>query len=83
VDIYRTFAEGQHRSRRSFTHSRGARMAPDGRIHAAEQHAIVTLCGVPTLELHEFGRSRYPYEAEPLESRCETCDGLAGHPIAS
>lgn len=83
MDVYRTFAEGQHLSRRLFAHRTGASMTPHGRIHAAEHSAIVTLCGRPTNELYEFGRSRYPFELEPAEDRCRTCDGLAGHPAAA
>ena len=80
MDLYRTFAEGQHLSRRHLAHRTGALMTPHGRIHAAEHSAIVTLCGRPTSELFEFGRRSYPFELEPAESRCRTCDGLAGHP---
>jgi hypothetical protein len=81
VDIYRTFAEGEARSRRSMLSSRGTRTHPAGRIHAAEPLAVATLCGRTTRDLFEFGRSRYPYERTPPEARCPTCNQLAGRPI--
>ena len=80
VDVFRTFAEGQQRSRRWAKRARGTRMAPTGRIHAAQQKAVVTLCGLRTRDLFEFGPSRYPFERTPAESRCRSCNELAGRP---
>jgi hypothetical protein len=79
--VYRTFAEGQARSRSFMGHAHGDKLSPTGHIHAAEQRASVTLCGLPTRDLYEFGRSRYPYEATPLKLRCGTCNERAGSPI--
>jgi hypothetical protein len=80
VDVFRTFAEGQQRSRRWAKRARGTRMAPTGRIHGAQQTAVVTLCGLRTRGLFEFGRSRHPFERTPAESRCRSCNELGGRP---
>src|SRR4249919_892753 len=80
VRIYRAFAEEERRSRASMLSRRGTRTTPAGRIHAAEQPAITTLCGRATRDLFEFGRSRHPFERFPMESRCAACNELAGRP---
>lgn len=80
MEIYRTFAESEARSRRSALSGRGVRTSPSGRIHAADHLAITTLCGLLTRDLFEFGRSRYPYERFPMEHRCPACNELAGRP---
>ena len=80
VDVFRTFAEGQQRSRRLAKRARGTLMAPTGRIHAAQQKAVVTLCGLRTRDLIEFGRSRYPFERISIGARCPKCNELAGRP---
>jgi hypothetical protein len=82
VNVYRTFAEHEVRSRRSVLSRRGTRTSPAGRIHAADAKAITTLCGRTTRELFEFGRSHYPFERTAMENRCPTCNELAGRPTA-
>ena len=51
---------------------------PHGNIHAAALDAGATLCGIDVLELHEFGRSRYPFERFPHGRRCAACNEAAG-----
>ena len=82
MNVYRTFAEGQHRSRHAIRRATGVDTAPSGSIHAAEHGAQVTLCGRSTDGLVEFGRSRFPFERTPAEMRCSTCNELAGRPLA-
>jgi hypothetical protein len=82
VDVLRTFADGEkiHRS-----HSRRGtrdRRAPTGLIHAAVNGDGDTLCGLDLDELHEFGRSRFPFEHFPHDRRCPACNDAAGWPFA-
>lgn len=81
VDVYRTFADGEGHPRRLVRRGGVAHTTPVGRLHAAEQEGLVTLCGLPTSDLVEFGRSRYPFEAMPMPSRCARCNELAGRPL--
>ena len=79
MDVYRTFADGQEQARRRVR--RGpVHTTPTGRVHAADRDGLVTLCGLPTAELVEFGRSRYPFEGMPMSTRCARCNELAGRP---
>jgi hypothetical protein len=79
VDVYRTFADGEKTSRSKSRRGSRDRRAPTGLIHAAEADAHSTLCGLEIADLHEFGRSRFPFEHFPQESRCTDCNVAAGH----
>jgi hypothetical protein len=80
VPVFRTFAEGA--STRISRSRRGARevRTPTGKIHAVLD-SDTTLCGISVLELHEFGRSRYPFEHVPHDRRCTVCNDVAGRPF--
>ena len=77
--MFRTFADGE-KTRRSRSR-RGTRKVriPIGKIHAVLD-SDTTLCGLDILELHEFGRSRYPFEHFPHRRRCQACNDAAGWP---
>jgi hypothetical protein len=77
--VFRTFADGE--STRRSRSRRGTRevRTPTGKIHASLD-AVTTLCGISVLELHEFGRSHYPFERFPHETRCTPCNEAAGSP---
>jgi hypothetical protein len=81
VDVYRTFADGEEHARRRVRRGSAGHTTPTGRVHAADQEGWVTLCGLPTSDLVEFGRSRYPFEGMPMTSRCARCNELAGRPL--
>jgi hypothetical protein len=80
MTVFRTFADGET-TRRSRSR-RGTRevRTPTGKVHATALDAESTLCGIDVLELHEFGRSRFPFEHFPHESRCPICNDAAGRP---
>lgn len=80
--VVRTFAESEQIERTWSRLRRVSRRVPAGLVHAAEQDASTALCGVPLSALHEFGRSRYPFERVPHEDRCHACDDAAGQPHA-
>jgi hypothetical protein len=80
MDVYQTFADGHRRPRRFVLKARHTTPAPAGRLHAAEPSADVTLCGRPTADLYELGRSRHPFESTPTRARCPSCNELAGRP---
>lgn len=61
---------------------RRRREVPSGIVHAAEPGASVALCGTPLRTLHEFGRSRHPFERVESDDRCLVCDEAAGRPSA-
>jgi hypothetical protein len=81
VDVFRAFADGEKTSRSRSRRGIRDRRTPVGKIHAAEHRATVTLCGIDLLELHEFGRSRFPFERFPHDRRCATCNDAAGRPF--
>ena len=53
-----------------------------GQVHAAELRGTFSLCGLPLDSLHEFGRSRYPFERFEETRRCPACHVAAGRPTA-
>jgi hypothetical protein len=81
MDVFRTLAEAEARSRHSWLARRDPRTHPAGTIHAAAQQGETTLCGRVTGELFEFGRSRHPFERTPEHIRCPICNELAGRPM--
>jgi hypothetical protein len=76
--VVRTFAEDRVVERRRSGFRRTERLAPAGLVHAAEQDAERSLCGVLLTGLHAFGRSRYPFERFVRDARCRICDEAAG-----
>jgi hypothetical protein len=76
----RTFADDSGSERVGRPWRREYRRIPAGRIHAAGLHAEDALCGVSLEVLHEFGRSRYPFERFDETERCPACDKAAGRP---
>jgi hypothetical protein len=51
-------------------------------VHAADLLDDATLCGLALQGLHEFGRSRYPFERFDESRRCRACHLAAGRPTA-
>jgi hypothetical protein len=76
--VVRTFAEDQAVQRRRSGLRRTDRLVPAGIVHAAGHDTERALCGVLLDSLHEFGRSRYPFERFSQDTRCRTCDEAAG-----
>lgn len=80
--VVRTFAEGQVVEQRRSGLRRVTRVVPAGLVHAADGESERALCGVLLSALHEFGRSRFPFERFRTEVRCRLCDESAGRPVA-
>jgi hypothetical protein len=80
--VVRTFAEARvvQQERRHFR--KVSRVVPAGLVHAAGDDPERALCGVLLSALHEFGRSRYPFERFRDQDRCRQCDESAGRPRA-
>jgi hypothetical protein len=76
--VVRTFAEDQTVQRRRSGLRRTDRLVPAGLVHAAGRDTERALCGLLLDSLHEFGRSRYPFERFSQDTRCRTCDEAAG-----
>jgi hypothetical protein len=76
--VVRTFAEDQLVERRRSGLRRTDKLVPAGLVHAAGNDTERALCGVLLDSLHEFGRSRYPFERFARDARCRTCDEAAG-----
>lgn len=79
--VYRTFADGELTERSGPVWRREVRRVPDGLVHAAELQGRQALCGTSLEVLHEFGRSRYPFERFDETLRCSACHVAAGRPI--
>jgi hypothetical protein len=82
VDIYRSFADAAEEQRSGPVWRHQVRRVPGGLVHAAELHGASSLCGLPLDSLHEFGRSRYPFERFDETRRCPVCHIAAGRPTA-
>ncbi len=82
VPVFRSFADGEKTTRSHARRGSRERRTPVGKVHAAELDATSSLCGVDLEELHEFGRSHWPFERFPQGSRCATCNEAAGRPLA-
>jgi hypothetical protein len=80
--VVRTFAEARVVQKQRSRFRSTTRVVPAGIVHAAEQDAERALCGVLLSALHEFGRSRFPFERVRDEARCLQCDATAGRPRA-
>jgi hypothetical protein len=82
VDIFRTFADTVEERRSGPVWRREVRRLPAGPVHAAELQGVLSLCGLPLDSLHEFGRSRHPFERVDEADRCPACHIAAGRPTA-
>jgi hypothetical protein len=80
MDVFLTFADAERRVRPRFLGT--PVRVPSGRIHAAENGASCTLCGIALDALSGFGRSRHPFERFPFRRRCPSCHIAAGRPYA-
>jgi hypothetical protein len=80
--IFLTYAEHQQADVTWLRLRRRGRSVPAGVVHAAEPGESTALCGTPLSTLHEFGRSRYPFERFAEDDRCLVCDEAAGRPQA-
>jgi hypothetical protein len=78
--VFRTFAEGVQVLGYGPVWHRQRSLVPDGLVHAAGLAGREALCGRPLQTLHEFGRSRHPFERVEESRRCPECDLAAGHP---
>jgi hypothetical protein len=76
--VVHTYAEDVAVTHRRIGWRRQVRLVPAGLVHAAAHDAERTLCGALASALHEFGRSRHPFERVPAEARCRTCDEAWG-----
>jgi hypothetical protein len=75
--VHRTFAEDiEIRSSGPIWHRR-ERLAPAGFVHAAEAGGEWSLCGILLDSLHEFDRSRYPFERFDESGRCPVCQAAS------
>ncbi len=82
ADVHRTFADAVEAQRSGPVWRRQVRHVPAGLVHAAELRGTFSLCGLPLDSLHEFGRSRYPFERFEETRRCPACHVAAGRPTA-
>lgn len=82
VDVHRTFADAEATRRSGSLWRRTTRRVPAGMVHAADLLDDATLCGLALQGLHEFGRSRYPFERFDESRRCRACHLAAGRPTA-
>jgi hypothetical protein len=76
--VFRTFADDELLERFGPVWRREVWRVPDGLIHAAEMRSDTALCGASLEDLHEFGRSRYPFERFDEARRCPECHVAAG-----
>jgi hypothetical protein len=82
VDVHRTFADTVEERRSGPVWRREVRRVPAGLVHAAELQGALSVCGLPLDSLHEFGRSRHPFERVDETDRCPACHVAAGRPTA-
>ena len=82
VEVHRTFADDEGTRRSGPVWRRRTRRVPAGRVHAADLLGDASLCGLPLDGLHEFGRSRFPFERFDETVRCQACHVAAGRPTA-
>ena len=80
--VFRTFAEGVQIQGYGPLWHRQRRLVPEGLVHAAGLAGREALCGRSLETLHEFGRSRHPFERFDELRRCPDCDVAAGRPTA-
>jgi hypothetical protein len=80
--VFRTFSEDVQIQGYGPVWRRQRRLVPDGPVHAAGLAGRDALCGRPLETLHEFGRSRHPFERIEESRRCPECDLAAGRPTA-
>lgn len=76
--VHRTFADAVESWRSGPVWRREEHRLPAGLVHAAELQGDRSLCGLPLDSLHEFGRSRHPFERFETSQRCPVCHAAAG-----
>jgi hypothetical protein len=77
-DVHRTFADAVESRRSGPAWRRQERLLPAGMVHGAELQKTSSLCGLPLDSLHEFGRSRHPFERFDASRRCPDCHAATG-----
>src|SRR5512146_2442601 len=82
VEVHRTFADHEGTRSSGPVWRRTTRRVPTGLVHAADLLGDASLCGLPLDALHEFGRSRFPFERFEETVRCQACHVAAGRPTA-
>ena len=82
AEVHRTFADDEEARRSGPVWRRTTRRVPVGLVHAADLLGDASLCGLPLDGLHEFGRSRFPFERFDETVRCQACHLAAGRPTA-
>ncbi|MDX6358423.1 MAG: hypothetical protein QOH37_1477 [Nocardioidaceae bacterium] len=78
AEVHRTFADAVESCRSGPLWRQRVRLLPAGLVHAAELKGDRSLCGLPLDSLHEFGRSRHPFERFDEGERCPVCHTSAG-----
>jgi hypothetical protein len=73
AEVHRTYADGERARSSGRLWRRSTRRVPAGLVHAAELDGARSLCGLPLDTLHEFGRSRHPFERFDVSRRCPEC----------
>ena len=76
--VHRTLADAVESRRSGPVWRRQERRLPAGLVHAAELLSDRSLCGLPLDSLHEFGRSRHPFERFEVDRHCPVCHVAAG-----